>query len=120
MESNYIRSEQAIDQLTLPWTDAEFLRVGPRYVPKNGDSSVRALFLDHAWQQGKVIILGQQEGVLGTRHFLQYGIGKLLVDMQIMFPVRSPKKRPYVSYMAKWPQPFVSEAEVISFLFLLA
>src|SRR5439155_9576163 len=80
---------------------AKGLRFRPGNVPKNGDACVRALFLYQAWQQPKVVVLGQKHRLFGAVHLLQDCLGKLPVCLLVVLPVGKAKNRPGVRNMAK-------------------
>ena len=48
MKADQIRAQQPVEQVALPWADAERFRVGPRDVPEDGHARVGPLVLDQA------------------------------------------------------------------------
>src|SRR5438309_1294238 len=66
-----------------------------------------------------MIVLYQHNGMLGARHLFEQGIGKLAIDFTVCFPILSAKDGARVRDVAEWPEPFVGEAIVVAFFFLL-
>src|ERR1700719_1280065 len=100
VKSNQICAEQPINQLALPGADAEGFRIGPRNMPENGHAHVWPLFLQHAWEQGKVIILNQNHRIRRIRDFLNRRCGKLAFDFLIKLPVSSAEEVTSMSDMS--------------------
>ena len=61
---------------------------------------MRQSILHHARQQGKVIILNQNDRMFLTRHLLDQRVGESLVDLVVMLPVRRAKRRARMRHMA--------------------
>src|SRR5690349_7917264 len=47
VKADQIGTEKPVDEFTLPWANAKYLRVGPGDMPENRDARVGADFLDH-------------------------------------------------------------------------
>src|SRR5580704_18298597 len=56
MEADQVGAQEAVNELALPGTNAEGLRIGPRNVPENCDAGVGPRIFQHARQQCKVIV----------------------------------------------------------------
>src|SRR6476646_6584250 len=113
MESDQIGSQQALQQLALPWTDSEGFRIGPRNVPENSHARVRPRFFYHLRQKSKVVVLHQKDRLLCPGHFFEDSLCKLPVSLGVVLPVRDTKHRARVRDMAKRPQALVGETVVI-------
>src|ERR1700682_4600276 len=87
VEADQVGAEHPVNQVALPGADAEDLRIGPGNMPENGDPGVRARFLDHAGEQGEMIVLGQNDGRLDAFHFFEKGVGETPIDLLIGDPV---------------------------------
>src|SRR5579871_4338360 len=61
VEPDQIGAEQAIYQISLPWTNPERLWIRPGDVPEDCDSRLRPLLLDHPREQREVIVLHQND-----------------------------------------------------------
>src|SRR5438132_2086029 len=109
VETDQVRAKQAIDQLTLPGTNAECLRIRPRDMPEDGDASVGSLLFDHSGNQREVIVLYQHDRPRCAFHFLQQSIGEFPVYGLVVAPVVGTKNGPRVSDVAERPEAFVSK-----------
>ena len=119
VKTDEICSQEPVEQLALPRTDTECLRIRPGNVPEDGYAGIRPLLFDQFRQQCKVIILDEQRRLLCACHLLQHCLGKLPVRLYIVLPIERPEQRPRVSDMAKRPQAFVGEAVVVALFFFL-
>ena len=61
METDEIGPQQPFQQLVLPWTYPEGLRIRPWYMPEDSDASVRAPFFDQLRQKRKMVILNDDD-----------------------------------------------------------
>ena len=120
VKSDQVGAEQTIHQLALPGANAKGFRIRPRDMPEDGHARIGPLFLDQPGQQRKVIVLDEHDGLGDILDLLEHGGHELAVDVLIVLPVGSPKKRAGVRDMAKRPQPFVGKAVVVALLFLFA
>ena len=102
MEAEDGASEQSVDDLIPPGTDAEGLRVWPRNVPEGDDRRARQAPAKHARQQGEVIVLHQDDRVVAVR-LLDDDVGEALIDRDVMRPVPLAERRPHEGDMAKRP-----------------
>src|ERR1051326_2757711 len=118
VEPDQIGAKQSIQQLTLPRTDPECLRIGPRYMPENRQTDVRTFLLNVTRQQREVIILRQDHRTFDALYFIEHDFRKLLVHLLVISPVARTEDRASIGDMAERPQTFVGEAEIVS-LFLL-
>src|SRR5215472_6848214 len=114
MKADQIRTQQPVQQFALPRTDPERLGVWPRDMPKNGDAGIRTLGLDHAGEQCKVVVLNQHEWPVRAFNLFENCFGKFLIDALVALPIRGPKNGTRMGNMAKRPNSFVREAEVIA------
>src|SRR5208282_2696499 len=87
VKTDQVSAKEAVDEFALPRTNTEHFGIGPGDMPKNGHGGIGARFLDHPREKGKVIILGEKNGRLSSRHFLKDGIGKAAIDLLILEPV---------------------------------
>src|SRR5262249_18673902 len=83
-EADQVRSQQSIEQLTLPWADTESFRIGPRNMPKDRHTRVGTFFLNQPRYERKVIVLHQHYRMFDSTHFLQNGRCKLSIDLLIV------------------------------------
>src|ERR1035438_2531959 len=120
VEANQIRSQQAIDQFSLPRTDSKRFRVRPWYMPEDRNPRVRTRLLDHPGQEREMIILGQEYGTLQPFHFFQHRVGEASIRSLIMFPVGDTKQRAGVRDVAEGPKTFIGKSVVVTFLFFFA
>src|SRR5207248_1327457 len=70
VKADQVRSQQTVEQLPLPWTDAERFRVGPGNMPEDRDSGIWQSLLQHARQKSEVVVLNQNHGVLLASYLL--------------------------------------------------
>ena len=120
METDEIRTEEAIEQFALPRADLKSLRCGPRDVPEDCDPRVGDAILQHARQQGKMIVLNQDDGVLFAGDLLYKRVGKFSVDCVVVFPIRSAKDGAGVGDVAERPKTFVGESVIVAYFLLAA
>src|ERR1035437_145827 len=118
MKPDQIRAEQAIQQFSLPGADAKRFGIGPGDVPKDRNSRMRKPIFHHARQQGKMIVLNQDDGMLLARHFLHERVGKSLIDFVVERPVGCAKCWTGMRNVAQRPQSLVGETVVIALFFL--
>src|SRR6185436_20956095 len=67
VEREQVVAQQAVEQLALPGADPEDLGVGPGNVPELEDDGRREPLLDHARQQGEMVVLDEDERALRAR-----------------------------------------------------
>src|SRR6185436_12779658 len=91
--------------------------VRPRDVPEGDDRRARQALADHARQQREVVILHEDDRVLGAR-LVDHHVGEALVDVLVVLPVRRAKGRSGVGDVAERPETFVGKAEVVALLLL--
>ena len=103
MEPDQVRSQQSVEQLALPRTDAERFRVRPRDMPEHADARVRTALLDHPRQQREVIVLHDHDRLLHVAHLVPERVGELLVDALVLLKIGGAKDRPGMRDMAKRP-----------------
>src|ERR1700756_2964978 len=120
VKSDEIRTKQTIQQLLLPWTDAEGFGIRPRDMPEDRNSGVRHPVFHHPWQKCEMVILNQNYRMFLARHFLRDCIGKSSIHLVVVFPVSGAKRRASMRHMTERPQTFVGKAVVIPFLFFFA
>src|SRR5580698_8893228 len=94
VEADEIGAKQAVNQLPLPWTDAEGLRIWPRNVPEDSDTGIGPFFFDQPRHKRKVVVLYEDDGIFFVPDFFQQRLGKLRVDVLIVLPVTRAKKWP--------------------------
>src|ERR1700730_16244690 len=80
MKSDEICTQQPIQQILLPRTYAESLRIGPGYVPEDGDFGGRHPFLDHARKQSEMVILDEDDRTAFSGDLLRKCVGESSVD----------------------------------------
>src|SRR6478609_8302651 len=73
VEADQIGSEQAFEQLRLPWANAKCFRIWPRDVPENGYTRIRPFLLDQLREQCEVVILQQDHGLREAVDLFQDG-----------------------------------------------
>ena len=117
VEADQIGAQQPIQQLRLPWADAEGLRIGPGNMPEDGHARVGPGVLHHPRQQREVIVLHKHHGVFAALHLFEQRIGKPLVHALVALPVGGAEDGPRVRDVAQRPQPFVGKAVVVLRLF---
>src|SRR5688572_15223334 len=117
MESQDARSEEPQNDLLMPGADRDALGVGPGNVPERDDGRPRQPSADHGRRQGEVIVLYENDRILGI-DLLAYGRGEFLVDSIVVFPVLRAERGPGVRHVAQWPDPFVGEPVVVALLLL--
>src|SRR5277367_168027 len=88
-------------------------------MPKNCDARVGAKTLYHLRKQSEVVVLHEQQGRFGSRHFLSHSFGKFLVCSLVALPVGGAKNWASVGDVAEGPQTFVGEAIVVAFFLFL-
>src|SRR5262249_41658205 len=118
VEPNQVRAEQPVDQLALPRTNRERLRIRPRDVPENRDPSVRTRFLDHPWRESEVIILHEDHRIRLTRSLFKKCFGEAAIHGLILVPILGAENRTSMRDMAQRPQTFIGESKIESLLFL--
>jgi hypothetical protein len=118
MEPDQVRAQHAVEQLALPRTNAESLRIRPGNVPEDRNARVGPAFLDQARQQGEMIILDEHHRFLFTAHFVQQHSGEFPIHRLVVFPVLGAKNGPRVRDVAERPDSLVGEAEIEPLLFL--
>ena len=119
MESDQVRAEEPIQQLGLPGTDSECLRVGPRNVPENRYACIGSGPLHETRKQSQVVILHKYHRLRAVLHFIQQRIGKPPVHTLIALPVGGAKDGPRVRDVAERPEPLIGEAIVVLRLLFL-
>ncbi len=100
-----------------PRADRERLRVGPRNVPERDDRRVGQPVADHPRQQREVVVLHQDDGILGLG-FRHDRVGEPRVDGAIVLEVARAERRAHVRDVAERPQALVGESRVVPVLFL--
>jgi len=103
MKSDEICTQQPIQQILLPRAYAEGVRIGPGYMPEDGDSGVRHPFLDHAGKQREVVILDEDDRTAFGGDLLRKRIGESSVDLLVELPIRHAKDRAHVCHMTQRP-----------------
>ena len=78
--------EQAVEHLLAPGQDAEGLGVGPGDVPEGDDGGVRQALAHQARQQREVVVLHQDDRVLGAR-LVGHHLGEAPVHVLVVLPV---------------------------------
>ena len=119
MEADEIRTKEAIEQFALPRADFKRLRCGPGDVPEDCDARLGEAIFQHPRQQGKMIVLNKDHGILFAGDFLDESVGKLLVDCVVVFPIRSAKDGAGVGDVAERPETFIGKSVIVA-SFLLA
>ena len=117
LEAEDAASEQAFENLVAPGADAHALGVGPGDVPEDNDGGGGKALADHGRSEGEMIVLHQDDGVLGI-HFAADGVSEFLIDGAVEAPIFGAEDGPRMSHMAKRPESFVGEAVVVALLFL--
>src|ERR1700685_1494344 len=117
VKSNQVGAEHSVNQFPLPRADAKRLRVRPGNVPEDCNPSIRTFALNQSRNEREMVVLQQQQRLLEIGHLFERSIGKLLIDLAISLPVRRTEDRASVRDVTQRPQPFIREAEVITFLF---
>src|SRR5213083_2849080 len=79
MEADEVSTQQTIQQFALPRADRKGPPISARECAKKWRRVRPALFLYQAWQQPKVVVLGQKHRLFGAVHLLQDCLGKLPV-----------------------------------------
>src|SRR5262245_36048374 len=113
-----IVAEQSVEQLILPWANAENLAIRPGDVPELGHNQVGSGALQHPREERKVVVLYEDYGGI-TADFVEDGIGEFLVDAAIMVPVRRLEFGTGVGDVAQGPEGFIGEAAVVPVQLLL-
>ena len=116
VESDQVRSEHAVEQLALPGTDGERLGIGPGNVPENRHTRVGTPFLDHARQEGKVIILHEHGGARFTFHLVEESVGEFPVHGLVVLPIPGAERRAGMGNVAQRPEALIGETEIKTFL----
>ena len=117
MEAEDRRAEEPVQDLLAPGQDAEGLRVRPRDVPEGDDSCARQTLADHARQEREVIVLHEDDRILGMR-LVRGDLGEAAVHALVVLPVGRTEHRPRVRDVAERPEALVGEAEVVALLLL--
>src|ERR1017187_6977727 len=99
--------------------DFKRLRCGPGDVPEDCDARLGEAIFQHPRQQGKMIVLNKDHGILFAGDFLDESVGKLLVDCVVVFPIRSAKDGAGVGDVAERPETFIGKSVIVA-SFLLA
>src|ERR1039457_1321539 len=120
METDEVSSQKAVDEFALPRADAEGFRIGPGYVPEDGDTRVRPCFFDHSWKQSKVVVLYEKQWRFRAFHFSEDGVGEAAVNLLVVKPVLRPKYRTCMRDVTEWPKTLVGKASVVASLFFVA
>src|SRR5216684_6038777 len=87
-------------------------------MPEYGDSRVRTPLFDQTRQQGKVIVLGQNNGAFRAGHLFENGVRELLVGRLVILPILYPKYGARVRDVAERPKALISEPVIVAFFFL--
>ncbi len=120
VEADEVGAQQAVHELALPGTDAEDFWIGPGDMPEDGHARVRARFLDHAREEGEVVVLREKDRRLRAFHLLEDGVGKTPVNLLVVIPILGPEDGAGVRDVAERPKTFVGESVVVALLFLAA
>ena len=115
VEAQHIVAQQAVQQLFLPGTDAEYLVVGPRDMPELPGNHVGVGVAEEARQQGQVVILDEYRRRAAV-NLLKHLLGKGLVDRRVSPPIGLVEGGFDVSIVAQGPQAVVGNAVVVSAL----
>src|SRR5208283_4022708 len=99
VEADEVGAQQSIQQFPLPGADGKGFRCRPWDVPKNGYPRIRSFPLDHSGQQREMIVLYQDDGLLGTFHFFKQSVGEFAIDVLVLLPVVCAKDRTRVGDM---------------------
>ena len=119
VEPENAAAQHAAQQFLAPRADAEGFRVWPGDMPEGDDGGARQTLADELRQQGEVVILDEDDRIVGVRRGDDL-LGEALVDHLVVVPIRDAEHRAHVGDVAERPQPFVGEPVVVAFLFLLA
>src|SRR4026207_57205 len=87
VEADEIGAQHSLQDLGLPRADAEGLEVRPRDVPEDLHPRVRPSLLHIQREQGKVIVLDQDQGRLHAIHLVDESEGELPVHRVVLLPV---------------------------------
>jgi hypothetical protein len=92
-------AEQPFEHLLAPRANAERFRIGPRDVPERDDRRFRQPLVDEARQQREVIVLDENDWIIGFG-FFDDRLRKPLVDANVLVPVARAKHGPHMSDVA--------------------
>src|SRR5881396_3180442 len=119
VEADEVGAQHPGEQLRLPGADREGLGVRPRDVPEDRHTGVGPLRLDERGQQREVVVLDQDERLLGVADLVEQRLGKRAVRREVVGPVVGPEHGPRVHDVAERPEPLVREPVVVAVLLLL-
>ena len=100
VEAQQIVTQEAIQDFRPPGADAEDFIVGPGNVPELRHHQIGLRFFEHPGQQGKMVVLDEDDGAPGIGHLGKDHLGKLAVDGLVGLPLAGVKARPGISRVA--------------------
>src|SRR4029079_10093365 len=109
VKPDHVGREHAAQEFDPPGADAEDVRVRPGNVPEQEDAYVGPGGLDHARNEGELIVLDEDDRITGADR-VEDGVGEPLVDADVGLPVGRSEDRPLVDEETKWPEGFVGAA----------
>ena len=112
VETDQVRSQQPIQEFTLPRANSKAFGIGPRNVPEDGNPRIRTPLFDDPRQKRKVIVLHQHYWIVFPRDFFQHRGGELFIHGLIRLPIIRAKGWPRMRNVAQGPKTFVGEAQV--------
>src|SRR5580693_7216828 len=89
-------------------------------MPENRNSGVRHSVFHHARQEGKMIVLNQDDRMFLAHQFFRERVGESRIHFVVVFPVRSTEDGTCVRHVAERPQTLVGKTVVVAFLFFRA
>ena len=93
MKGDEVRPQHSVKEFPLPRADAEGFGVRPWDVPEEANPGIWPPFFYQPGEEGKVVILNQDEGFIDALELFQARLREFLIDPLIMFPIIYAKGR---------------------------